>query len=68
MAVSSNMIEELIRKINAAENNRPNTTIDAMIEAIDAVCSGLLRLLQRGRTARTGNGAQGRESTVLQHP
>jgi hypothetical protein len=33
------MIEELIRKINEAENMRPGATVEETIAAIDAVCA-----------------------------
>lgn len=39
MAVTRTMIEELIRKLNEAENNRPNTTVEETIAAIDAICA-----------------------------
>jgi hypothetical protein len=37
MAVTREMIEELLRKLNEAENNRPNTTVEETIAAVDTV-------------------------------
>ena len=39
MAVTRIMIEELVRKLNEAENSRPNTTVEETVAAIDAVCA-----------------------------
>jgi hypothetical protein len=39
MSVTKNMIEELIRKLNKAENSRPSSTVEATIAAIDTVCA-----------------------------
>jgi hypothetical protein len=39
MPVTRDMIEELIRKINKAENIRPTCTVEETISAIDAVCA-----------------------------
>ena len=39
MTVTKSMIEKLINNINAAENNRPNRTVEETIASIDAVCA-----------------------------
>jgi hypothetical protein len=39
MTVTREMIEELIRKLNEAENSRPNCTVEETIAAIDNVCA-----------------------------
>lgn len=39
MTVTKAMIENLIDKLNAAENNRPNSTVEETIASIDAVCA-----------------------------
>jgi hypothetical protein len=39
MSVTRDMIEELIRKINKAENVRPSASVEETIAAIDAVCA-----------------------------
>ena len=39
MAVTRIMIEELIRKINEAENSRPNCTVEETIAACDVICA-----------------------------
>lgn len=39
MTVTRKMIEELIQKINKAENIRPHSTIEETVSAIDAVCA-----------------------------
>ncbi len=39
MPVTRDMIEELIGKINGAENMRPGATVEETIAAIDAVCA-----------------------------
>lgn len=39
MAITRSMIEELIRKLNEAENSRPNCTVEETVAAIDAVCA-----------------------------
>jgi hypothetical protein len=39
MAVTRNMIEHLLRKLNEAENSRPNCTVEETVAAIDAVCA-----------------------------
>ncbi|MHA1472063.1 MAG: hypothetical protein ACTSQW_03070 [Promethearchaeota archaeon] len=37
MAVTREIIEETLKKLNEAENNRPNTTVEETIAGIDAV-------------------------------
>ena len=39
MTVTRNMIKELLRKLNEAENSRPNCTVEETIAALDAVCA-----------------------------
>ena len=39
MAVTRSMIEETLKKLNEAENSRPNCTVEETIAAIDAVCA-----------------------------
>ena len=39
MTVTKTMIENLIDKLNAAENTRPNSTVEETIANIDAVCA-----------------------------
>ena len=39
MIVTKTMIENLIDKLNAAENNRPNSTVEETMASIDAVCA-----------------------------
>jgi hypothetical protein len=39
MAVTRKMIKGLLRKLNEAENSRPNRTVEETIAAIDAVCT-----------------------------
>lgn len=37
MAVTRSMIEDLIKRLNEAENSRPNVTVDETIARVDAV-------------------------------
>ncbi len=39
MSVTRKMVEELIGRINKAENSRPRCTVEEAISAIDAVCA-----------------------------
>jgi hypothetical protein len=39
MTVTRNMIEELLKNLNTAENSRPNYTVEETIKAIDTVCA-----------------------------
>lgn len=39
MSVTRNMIVELLKKLNDAENSRPDSTVEKTISAIDSLCA-----------------------------
>jgi hypothetical protein len=39
MSVTRSMIEDLIKRLNGAENTRPDSTVEETIAAIDKVCA-----------------------------